>query len=131
MTRVLDRCYRFCYIPVLHCLGRFKDWCETKGVKTNKQICPEYKYKPMTIPAYLKGRKSSLVYRKTLQGCWGTTDDFPAIPFHIAPFSAALVGLTKSIPVQSLIVSSISFSGYPFFISALCPVELTLLARRP
>ena len=39
-------------------------------------------------------------------GHWGTTDEFKIIPFHLILFSAALVELTKSILVHSLILSS-------------------------
>ena len=37
---------------------------------------------------------------------WGTTDEFTTIPFSLVLFSAALVELTNSIPVHSLILSS-------------------------
>ena len=33
----------------------------------------------------------------TLQGDWSTTDDFPAMPFDLVLFSAALVELAQSI----------------------------------
>ena len=36
---------------------------------------------------------------------WGITDDFATILFHRILFSVALVGLAKSIPVHSLILS--------------------------
>ena len=36
----------------------------------------------------------------------GTIDEFATIPFHLVLFSAALVELTNSIPVLSLILSS-------------------------
>ena len=36
----------------------------------------------------------------------GTTDEFVTVPFHLVLFSAALVELTNSIPVHSLILSS-------------------------
>ena len=42
----------------------------------------------------------------TLEGRRGTTDEFATIPFHFVLFSAALAELAKSIPVQSLILSS-------------------------
>ena len=48
---------------------------------------------------------SILFYPITLQGCWGTTDDFATIPFHLILFSVALVQLAKSIPVHSLTLS--------------------------
>ena len=47
-----------------------------------------------------------LFYPITLEGRWGTTDEFATIPFHLDPFSAALVELAKSILVHSLILSS-------------------------
>ena len=49
---------------------------------------------------------SILFYPITLEGRWGTTDEFATIPFHLDLFSAALVELAKSIPVHSLILSS-------------------------
>ena len=58
---------------------------------------------------------SILFYPITLKGCQGTTDDFTTIPFHLVLFSAALVELAKSIPVNSLIWSSHFFSVYLFF----------------
>ena len=39
-------------------------------------------------------------------GHQGTTDEFATNPFHLVLFSAALVELTNSIPVHSLILSS-------------------------
>ena len=56
----------------------------------------------------------------TLEGCWGTTDEFAKIPFHLVLFSAALVELAKSIPVHSL-------SSYLFF----CQPVLLLLFTVP
>ena len=40
---------------------------------------------------------------------WGTIDDFATTPFHLVLSSAALVELAKSIPVYSLILSSLFF----------------------
>ena len=48
---------------------------------------------------------SILFYPITLKGCQGTTVDFATIPFCLVLFSAALVGLAKFIPVNSLILS--------------------------
>ena len=61
---------------------------------------------------------SILFYPITLEGRWGTTDEFTAIPFHLVMFSAALVELAKSIPVHSLILSTHLFFCLPLF---LCP----------
>ena len=52
----------------------------------------------------------------TLEGRWGTTDEFATIPFHLVLFSAALVELAKSIPVHSLILSSHLFFCLPLFL---------------
>ena len=49
---------------------------------------------------------SSLVYPITLNGHWGTRNDYATTPFHNIPSSAALAELAKSIPVHSLILSS-------------------------
>ena len=57
-----------------------------------------------------------LFYPITLEGCRGTTDEFAKIPFHLDLFSAALVELAKSIPVQSLILSSHLFFCLPLFL---------------
>ena len=49
---------------------------------------------------------------------WIITDDFATIQFHLILFSAALVGLAKSIPVHSsilfpsLLLATSSFSFY-------------------
>ena len=59
---------------------------------------------------------SILFYPITLGGCWGTTEDFATIPFHLDLFSAALVELTKSIPIHSLILSSHLFFCLPLFL---------------
>ena len=47
-----------------------------------------------------------LFYPIALAGGWGTTDEFATIPCHLVLFSAALVEMTKSIPVHSLKESS-------------------------
>ena len=52
----------------------------------------------------------------TLEGSRGTTDKFATIPFHLVLFSAALVELAKSIPVNSLILSSHLFFCLPLFL---------------
>ena len=59
---------------------------------------------------------SILFYPITLGGCRGTTDEFATIPFHLDLFSAALVELAKSIPVNSLILSSHPFFCLPLFL---------------
>ena len=59
---------------------------------------------------------SILFYPITLEGRWGTTDEFATIPFHLDLFSAALVELAKSIPVHSLIWSSHLFFCLPLFL---------------
>ena len=60
--------------------------------------------------------RSILFYPITLEGRRGTTDEFATIPFHLDPFSAALVQLAKSIPVHSLILSSHLFFYLPLFL---------------
>ena len=57
-----------------------------------------------------------LFYPRTLEGRRGTTDEFATIPFHLVLFSAALVKLAKSIPVNSLILSSHLFFCLPLFL---------------
>ena len=57
-----------------------------------------------------------LLYPITLEGRRGTTDECATIPFHLDLFSAALVELTKSIPVHSLILSSHLFFCLPLFL---------------
>ena len=57
-----------------------------------------------------------LFYPITLEGRRGTTDEFATIPFHLDLFSAALVELTKSIPVHSLILSSHLVFCLPLFL---------------
>ena len=62
----------------------------------------------MTLDVY-RGRKTTTQQQQqpiTLEGRRGTTDEFATIPFHLDLFSVALVKLAKSIPVQSLILSS-------------------------
>ena len=59
---------------------------------------------------------SILFYPITLGGRRGTTDEFATIPFHLDLFSAALVELTKSNPVHSLILSSHLFFCLPLFL---------------
>ena len=48
---------------------------------------------------------STLFYPITLEGRRGTKDEFARVPFQLVLFSAALVELAKSIPVQSSILS--------------------------
>ena len=57
-----------------------------------------------------------LFYPITLEGRRGTTDEFTPIPFYLVLFSAALVEPAKSIPVQSLILSSHLFFCLPLFL---------------
>ena len=57
-----------------------------------------------------------LFYPITLEDRRGTTDEFATIPFHLVLFSTALVELTKSIPVHSLILSSHLFFCLPLFL---------------
>ena len=59
---------------------------------------------------------SILFYPITLEGHRGTIDEFATISFHLDLFSAALVELAKSIPVQSLILSSHLFFCLPLFL---------------
>ena len=58
--------------------------------------------------------KYILFYPITLEGRWGTTDEFATI--HLDLFSAALVELAKSNPVHSLILSSHLFFCLPLFL---------------
>ena len=51
----------------------------------------------------------------TLEVRRDTTDELATIPFHLVLFSAALVELTKSIRVRSLILSSHLFFSLPLF----------------
>ena len=73
---------------------------------------------------------SILFYSITLEGCWGTTDEFATIPFHLVLFSAALVEMAKSIPVHSLILSSHLFFCLPLFLFPFSPVGLSLLNQK-
>ena len=59
---------------------------------------------------------SILFYPITLEGHWGTTDEFSTIPLHLVLFSATIVELAKSIPVHSLILFSHFFFGLPLFL---------------
>ena len=59
---------------------------------------------------------SILFYPITLEGRWGTTDEFATIPSHLVLFSAALVELANSIPVHSFILSSHLFFCLPLFL---------------
>ena len=59
-------------------------------------------------------------------GRLGTTVEFATTTFHLVLVSAAVAELTKSIPVQSLILSSHLF----FFFLLLCPVGLSLLNQK-
>ena len=58
---------------------------------------------------------SILFYPITLEGRRGTTDEFATIHFHLVLFSAALIELAKSIPVNSLILSTHLFFCLPLF----------------
>ena len=62
------------------------------------------------------GYSSSLAYPITLQGLWGTADDFATALFHLILSSAVLVELAKSIPVHSLILSSHHFFCLPLLL---------------
>ena len=67
----------------------------------------------------------------TLEGRWGSTDEFATIPFYLVLFSAALVELVTSNPSQSLILSSYLFSSLPLLLfSLLCPVGSSLVDQR-
>ena len=83
-----------------------KSWEESpKAVKTNLDYC--------------------IVFQLiTLEGCRGTTDEFVTIPFQLVMFSAALVEMTKPIPVHSLILSSHLFFCLPLF-----PIPFTVPCR--
>ena len=74
---------------------------------------------------------SILFYPITLECRRGTTDEFAAIPFHLALFADVLVELAKSIPVHSLTLSAHLFFCLPFFFFlSLCPVGLSLLNQK-
>ena len=45
-------------------------------------------------------------------GHQGTPDEFATIPFHLVLFSAALVELTNSIPVHSLILQKLDIMDW-------------------
>ena len=71
-----------------------------------------------------------LLFPITLEGC-GVSDDFATVSFHLVLFSAALVELTKSIPVHSLTLSFHLFFVlplilFPFIVS----VGLSLLNEK-
>ena len=59
-----------------------------------------------------------------LEGRRGTTDEFATIPFHLVLFSAALVELAKSIPVHSLILSSLLFFCLPLLFPFTVPCRV-------
>ena len=69
-----------------------------------KYTCNLSKGKDVLLEKIIHG--SILFYLITLGGRRGTSDEFATIPFHLDLFSAALVELTKSIPVHSLMLSS-------------------------
>ena len=83
---------------------------------------------PISCPLKEKGIRSTpvhessiiLFYPITLEVRRDTTDELAAIPFHLVLFSAALVELTKSIPVRYLILSSHLFFSLPLFSSSWC-----------
>ena len=54
----------------------------------------------------------------------GTTDEFTTIPFHLVLFSVALVELTNSFPVHSLILSSHLFLCLPLFFPFFVPCRI-------
>ena len=54
----------------------------------------------------------------------GTTDEFATIPFHFVLFSAALVELTNSISVHSLILSSHLFLCLPLLFPFTVPCRI-------
>ena len=65
-----------------------------------------------------------LFYLITLEGRRDTTDELATIPFHLVLFSAAKVGLAKSIPVHSLILSSHLFFCLPLFFPFTVPCRI-------
>ena len=81
------------------------------GKKSRKH----YKFLPPRIEADLviKG-----------DGHRGTTDEFATIPFHLVLFSAALVELTNSILVHSLILSSHLFFCLPLLFPFTVPCRI-------
>ena len=56
----------------------------------------------------------------------GTSDEFAIIPFYLVLFSAALVELTKSIPVHSLILSSHLLICLPLQFPFIVPCRIVL-----
>ena len=56
----------------------------------------------------------------------GTTDEFATIPFRLVLFSAALVELTNSIPVHSLILSSHLFLCPPLLFPFTVPCRIVI-----
>ena len=88
---------------------------------------PVYSFSVCVIfcPSLIFNRKNSRKHYKFLprrieldlviqgDGHQGTTDEFATTPFHCVLFSAALVGLTNSIPVHSLILSPHLFLCLP------------------
>ena len=69
---------------------------------------------------------SILFYPITLEGRWGTTDEFATIPFLLVLFSAALVEPAKSIPIHSLILSSHLFFRLPLLFPFTVPCRIVL-----
>ena len=59
-------------------------------------------------------------------GHQGATDEFATIPFHLVLFSAALVELTNSILVHSLILSSHLFLYLPLLFPFTFPCTIVL-----
>ena len=92
--------------------------------KTARQAVVGLQKKQMTL-----FRGSILFYPITLEGRRGTTDKFATTPFQLDLFSAALVELTKSIPVHSLILSSHLFFCLPLFLFPFT-VGLSLLNQK-
>ena len=94
--------------------------------KNRSDMCPPWESNPRLLAckaSTLSTRPGSppmdfsiLFYPITLEGRRGTTDEFATILFHLDLFSAALVELTKSIPVHSLILSSHLFFCLPLFL---------------
>ena len=64
-----------------------------------------------------------------LGGLRGITDEFATTPFHLALFSAALIKLAKSIPVNSLILSSYLFFCLPLFLISLTVPYMIVFAQ--
>ena len=72
-----------------------------------------------------------LFYPITLEVRRGITDELERIPLHLVLFSAALVELTKSIPVRSLILSSHLFFSLPLFFFIMVCLGQSSAWRRP